>query len=194
METAGLVRAAADDDQAAWDTLVDRYNGLLWSIARGYGLTSADAADVVQTAWFRLVERLDTIYDPDHVGAWLATTTRRECLRLLRSSGRVTSADEHELEPTETAPGPAAQVVASERDGLLWRAVEELPERCRLLLRTLMADPPPSYEEVAATLDMPVGSIGPTRSRCLANLRAVLERSGVTVEAVDDRRGEGTPR
>lgn len=189
METAWLVRAAAEDDQAAWDALVARYNGLLWSIARGYRLSPSDAADVVQTAWFRLVERLDTIRDPEHVGAWLATTARRECLRVLRGSGRVTLADEDDaVQPTESAPGPDAQVLASERDGLLWQAVTRLPGRCHALVRMLMADPPPSYEDVSAALDMPVGSIGPTRARCLAHLRELLEDIGVTADAVDEGR------
>lgn len=184
MDTAWLVRAAARDDQAAWDALVKRYNGLLWSIARGYGLSAAEAADVVQTAWLRLTERLDTIFDPEHVGAWLATTTRRECLRVLRQAGRVTPTDdEGQFDPPRGEAGPQAHVMAAERATLLWAAVDRLSDRCRRLVRLLMADPPPTYEEVGAALDMPVGSIGPTRRRCLQSLRQELESAEMTFDA-----------
>jgi RNA polymerase sigma factor (sigma-70 family) len=181
METAAsLVQAATDGDEVSWQTLVERYNGLLWSIARAHGLRPADAADVVQTAWLRLVERLGSLRDPERVGAWLATTTRRECFRALRRAGRqVLTEDETWLEMHGEGPSPDARLIAAERDAVLWRSVEELPERCRQLLRVLMADPPPSYEEVGAALDMPVGSIGPTRGRCLQQLRRVVEETGV---------------
>lgn len=187
MDTAWLVDAAAQDDQAAWDALVKRYTGLLWSIARGYGLSAAEAADVAQTAWLRLAERLDTLFDPEHVGAWLATTTRRECLRVLRHADRVTPTDdETQFNPPRSEPGPQSQVLAAERAAVLWQAVDTLSDRCRRLLRLLMADPPPAYEEVAAVLDMPVGSIGPTRRRCLRQLRETLERTGITLEADEE--------
>lgn len=187
MDTAWLVRSAAQDDQAAWDALVERYNGLLWSIARGYGLSAAEAADVAQTAWLRLAERLDTILDPEHVGAWLATTTRRECLRLLRRADRVTlTDDETQFDPPRSEAGPQAQVLAAERATLLWQAVDTLPDRCRRLVRLLMADPPPAYEEVAAALDMAVGSIGPTRRRCLQQLRRELDSAGVILDADEE--------
>lgn len=187
MDTAWLVRSAAQDDQAAWDALVDRYSGLLWSIARGYGLSAAEAADVAQTAWLRLAERLDTIFDPEHVGAWLATTTRRECLRVLRQADRVTPTDdEGQFDSPRREAGPQAQVLAAERATQLWHAVDTLSDRCRRLVRLLMADPPPAYEEVAAALDMPVGSIGPTRRRCLHQLRRQLERAGVILDADEE--------
>jgi RNA polymerase sigma factor (sigma-70 family) len=100
MKTAAqLVEAAAHGDEDAWYALVDRYNGLLWSVARSHRLGMADAADVVQTAWLRLVERLSSLRDPERVGAWLATTTRRECLRTQRRAGRqVPTDDERRLD------------------------------------------------------------------------------------------------
>lgn len=179
-----LVRAAADGGQEAWDELVGRYNGLVWSIARGYGLPAADAADVAQTTWLRLVERLGTIRDPERVGAWLATTARNECRQTLRRGGRqIPTDDEYQLEPREPAAAPVeAALLASERDAALWRTVDQLSEACRRLLRVLMADPPPSYEEVSVALDMPVGSIGPTRGRCLRQLRELVDAAGITVE------------
>lgn len=171
-----LVRSAAEGNQGAWDELVRRYNGLVWSVARGYGLAQADAADVAQTTWLRLVERLGTIRDPERVGAWLATTARNECRQTLRRGGRqIPTDDEFQLEPREPATPPVdAGLLAAERDQALWQALDELSASCRRLLRVLMADPPPSYEDVAAALDMPVGSIGPTRGRCLRRLRAVV--------------------
>lgn len=188
MEAADLVRAAAGGDEDAWGALVDRYSGLLWSIARGYGFDTADAGDVVQTAWFRLVERLDTLHDPEHVGAWLATTVRRECLRMRRRADRVVLTDDTgRLDRGDARPGPDAALIASERDAALWRALHELEERCTVLLRTLMTDPPPSYEEISAALDIPVGSIGPTRARCLDRLRRRVQRDDVVVDAGDER-------
>ena len=175
-EVAELVRAAADGDQAAWHGLVDRYNGLVWSVARAHRLSTVDASDVVQTTWLRLVENLGRLQDPERVGAWLATTARRECLRTLRHSARQV--------PTEAVPEVAAEgrvdsaLLVEERDRLLWQAFGGLSERCQTLLRILVADPPPSYEEVGAALDMPIGSIGPTRQRCLDRLRGLAEGEG----------------
>jgi RNA polymerase sigma factor (sigma-70 family) len=181
-----LVRAAAGGDQAAWNRLVERFNGLVWSVARAHRLAGADASDVVQTTWLRLVENLDRLQDPERVGAWLATTARRECLRTLRLSAR------HVPTETELLPDPGtdapldAALLANERDRALWTAFGGLSERCQMLLRILVADPPPSYEEVGEVLDMPIGSIGPTRQRCLERLRGLAETAGVTGGAERD--------
>jgi RNA polymerase sigma factor (sigma-70 family) len=169
-----LVRDAAAGDQAAWNRLVERFNGLVWAVARAHRLAGADASDVVQTTWLRLVENLDRLQDPERVGAWLATTARRECLRTLRLTARVLPT-ETELLPDPGTDAPlGASLVADERDRALWAAFGGLSERCQALLRLLVADPAPSYEEIAAAVGMPVGSIGPTRARALARLRAEL--------------------
>lgn len=177
------MRAAAGGDQAAWDALVQRFSGLVWSIARAHRLGAADAADVSQTAWLRLVENLGRLRDPDRVGAWLATTSRNECLRVIRRSGRQVPTDldaEPDLEADDVAAPPVdARLLTDERDAELWRAFSSISERCQGLLRLLIADPPPSYEEVGALLDMPVGSIGPTRARCLDHLR---RKAGITMD------------
>jgi RNA polymerase sigma factor (sigma-70 family) len=172
-----LVAAAVAGDQKAWEGLLQRFTALVWSVARAYGLNDADAADVSQTAWLRLVEQLHRIRDPERVGAWLATTTRHEALRTLRLSGRqLPVADDAAPEPPDAAvAGPEAVVLASERSELLWRALSALPPRCQRLLRILMSDPPPSYHEVAAALGIPIGSIGPTRGRCLDQLRRIVD-------------------
>lgn len=180
-----LVQAAAGGDQEAWNELVRRYNGLVWSVARGYGLAPADAADVAQTTWLRLVERLSTIREPERVGAWLATTARNECRQIIRRGGRqILTDDEFQLEPREpSSPSVDAGLLAAERDEALWRAVDALNDACRRLLRVLIADPPPTYDEVSAALDMPVGSIGPTRGRCLERLRGLVDSSGIGAES-----------
>jgi RNA polymerase sigma factor (sigma-70 family) len=133
---------------------------------------------VVQTTWLRLVEHLDRLQDPSRVGAWLATTARRECLRVLRDSARQVPTEE--LPETPVNAELDAALLAAERDRALWQAFGGLSERCQALLRILVADPPPSYEEIGAALDMPIGSIGPTRARCLERLRGLAETAGVT--------------
>lgn len=179
-----LVQAAAEGGQDAWNELVQRYSGLVWSVPRSYGLPAADAADVAQTTWLRLVERLSTIRDPERVGAWLATTARNECRQTLRRGGRqIPTDDDYQLEPREPASEPVdAALLTAERDHALWRSVDDLSDGCRTLLRVLMADPPPSYAEVGAALDMPVGSIGPTRRRCLQRLRELVDAAGIGME------------
>jgi RNA polymerase sigma factor (sigma-70 family) len=179
--TAVLLAQAAGGDQRAWDALVAQHGRLLWAVARSYRLDQADAADVVQTAWLRLVEHLDRIEDPSRLVGWLVTTTRRECLRVLRRSGRerLVSADEWAADVADDALLPLdAGLISDERNAELWGAFSRLPERCQRLLRIAVAMPK-SYDEVSAALDMPVGSIGPTRARCLTRLRVLLEGTGL---------------
>ncbi|MBB5960178.1 RNA polymerase sigma factor (sigma-70 family) [Saccharothrix tamanrassetensis] len=170
-DNAELLAAAARGDQAAWNELVARYGALLWSVARGFRLSTADCADVVQNTWLRLVENLDRVTEPERLAGWLATTARRECLQLLRRAGRRRESDVPPPEVVDDTPPPDEGLLVAERDRALWRAVDQLSDKCRQLIRTLMTTPPLSYLEVAALLDMPVGSIGPSRSRCLEQLR-----------------------
>lgn len=181
-DTATLLARARTGDQAAWDALVTQHTGLLWSVARAFRLDTASAGDAIQTTWLRLVEHLDRIQDPERLGGWLATTVRRECLQQLRRGTRerlAPSSDvgldaiDEEAEPLD------AKLLADERDAALWVAFRRIPDRCQRLLRVLMASPAPSYEQVSAALDMPIGSIGPTRARCLSRLRALLEPTGL---------------
>lgn len=176
LATAELVVKVQHGDQAAWDALVARFSSLLWGIARGHRLDTATAGDVVQTVWLKLVENLDGLREPAALPGWLSVTTRRECLRVMRMQGRAQPTDtddlvtvEADVEPVDTA------VLVEERDRSLWAAFERLGEKCQRLLRVLMADPAPSYEEASHALEMPIGSIGPTRARCLDRLRALLE-------------------
>jgi len=175
-----LVERAAAGDECAWRELVDELGGLVWAVARSHRLSDADAADVAQTTWVRLVEHLDRLDDPACVGAWLATTARRECLGVLRRSARLVPHGDELPEEVDDAPAPGAALLARERDAALWAAFARLGGRDRALLRMLVADPAPSYEEIGAALEMPIGSIGPTRARALARLEREVERIGVT--------------
>ncbi|MDQ3897019.1 MAG: sigma-70 family RNA polymerase sigma factor [Actinomycetota bacterium] len=173
-----LLEAARAGDQSAWDALVAAYGGRVWAVARAHRLSSADAEDVFQVTFLRLVTHLDTIRQPERVGAWLATTARRECLRVISRAGRgVPYGDDEAFDlPDVDAAAVDAGVLAAERDQALLAAVSRLSAKCQTLLRVLMADPEPTYEQVSAALDMPVGSIGPTRGRCLNQLRRELAR------------------
>jgi RNA polymerase sigma factor (sigma-70 family) len=182
-DVAALLAAAASGDQSAWDALVRRYSSLLWSVARGYRLGNADAADVVQATWLRLVEHLSRITDPERLAGWLATTTRRECLQLIRRAGRrPRTVDEPADDIVDQDPPVDHELLVTERDRALWRGLATLSERCQRLLRTLMASPPPAYADVAVALDIPVGSIGPSRQRCLAHLRTALTGNALFAE------------
>lgn len=171
MEVGELVRLAASGERAAWESLVERYEGLLWGVARSHRLDSASASDVVQTTWLKLLEHVDDLRNPDALSGWLATTARNECLRVLRQQSRMIPTEDDRI-PQDSMPSNLdAQLLTQERDAALWRAFATLSTRCQALLRMLASDPAPSYDEVSAALGMPVGSIGPTRGRCLATLR-----------------------
>jgi RNA polymerase sigma factor (sigma-70 family) len=174
-----LVRAAAAGDASAWNGLVDRFGRLVWAVTRSFGLNEADGADVSQTAWLRLVENLDRLTDPDRVGAWLATTARRECLHILRRAGRTMPTDSLDELDSPSDQSVDRAILARVEGDAVWRALETIPLRCQTLLRLLVAEPPISYEDISAALDMPVGSIGPTRGRCLDRLRKAAANLGI---------------
>jgi len=178
-EVAQLVRWAAEGDRQAWERLVDQFARLIWSITSDFKLTSGDADDVSQTTWLRLLEHIDRIQYPDRVGSWLAATARNECLRSLAARKRVVPAPDHEVMTDVVAAGPDVdeRILADERDQVVRDALSRLPKRWQRLLELLMADPPASYAEISDQLDLPIGSIGPTRGRCLAQLRVLLQSS-----------------
>jgi RNA polymerase sigma factor (sigma-70 family) len=174
------VMGAADaGDERAWGTLVAEFGGMIWAVARAHRLCDADAAEVSQSTWLRLLEHLGQLRDAPCVGAWLTTTARRECLRVLRENGRrdLYGDDAPELVSQDASPNDAA--LLCERAEALWRSFSRLRASDQSLLRLLMADPRPSYEEVAAALDMPIGSIGPTRQRALERLGNELRSEGM---------------
>jgi RNA polymerase sigma factor (sigma-70 family) len=175
---AALASAAAGDERG-WESIVTAYSGLVWSVARAYRLSSADAADVFQGTWLRLVEHLDGIRDASRLGGWLATTARREALMLLRRAGRDVPVDVAGAFGDISADTVSLDehLIRDEEQRMLWQAFARLSASCQRLLRVVFADPPPRYEEISAALDMPIGSIGPTRARCLASLQSMLTRT-----------------
>jgi RNA polymerase sigma factor (sigma-70 family) len=177
---AALVADATAGSQQAWDGLVARYNRLVWAVARSFGLDEPAAAMVVQTTWLRLVDHLGTVQHPERVGAWLGATARRESVRAVRSRGRDVerAAAADPMAAADVRAGTDGSWLAREHDLELYRAVLQLSDRCQRLLRMLSASPPPRYETVSASLGLPVGSIGPTRGRCLDKLRRVLTEQG----------------
>ena len=174
-----MIRAAGDGDEAAWGAIVDRFAGLVWATARAHRLAPADAADVAQTTWLRLVEHLDRIKDPERLGAWLATTARRECLRHIRLRGREFATAEDALFEAPSEDRAEQALITRERNAALRRAFARISERCQALLRLLAAPEPPSYDEIASALGMPIGAIGPTRARCLDQLRRTPELASI---------------
>jgi RNA polymerase sigma factor (sigma-70 family) len=182
------VRAATDGDQSAWNEIVDRFSGLLWATCRAFRLSTSDAGDVCQLTWLRLLEHLDSIRDPSRLPGWLATTCRRECLVLLRRNKRLQPVDDERLhllgaETAGSSQAADAPLLVADRDAGLWQAFERLSNRCQQVLRLLVVIPengPPSYQLAAQALGLPTGSLGPTRGRCLAQLRDLLDAEGIS--------------
>ena len=182
---ANLFDAWREGDGRAMDGLVRLMTPVLWHVVRAYGLERTLAEDVVQTTWLRLVRGQESIGDAQAVAAWLTTTARREAWRVGKANGRIDTTDADDLDALlpEQASAEDRASVADERRRL-WFAVQRLADRCQRLLRVVAFDERPDYARLARDLAMPVGSIGPTRQRCLAKLRALLdptpEREGLT--------------
>jgi len=163
-------------DAVALDELVGVMTPVLWHVVRAHRLSTEVAEDVVQTTWLALVRSRDRIEEPAAIGGWLTTTARREAWRVAKASGRALPTEDDELArvlPDETSA--EAAVVQQDGDARLWEAVDRLGERCRQLLRIVAFEHRPDYSKIAADLGMPIGSIGPTRGRCLQKLRALIE-------------------
>jgi RNA polymerase sigma factor (sigma-70 family) len=170
----GLVAQARDGEKQAWDALVERYAPLIWSICRRYRLDRADTADVSQTVWLHLVDHMGNLRNPAALPGWLATTTRHECGRVLRAARGPLAAGydlDAEALPDEQAATVEQELLAAERHMALREAFGDLPAHCQRLIVLLTADPPVPCAEISAWLGMAVGSIGPTRRRCLDKLR-----------------------
>ena len=176
--TEELVAAAAGGEAQAWSQLIDRYAVLIRSVCRAHRLADADADDVAQLTWLRAVEHINRLRDPDRFGAWIGTTARHECLRVLRGGKRVVpTADEIQGPLFAEHADPDEIALAAERRAAVRAALAALPPRQRTLLRLLHADDAPSYEAIGSALGMPVGSIGPTRGRALERLRRELQHA-----------------
>jgi RNA polymerase sigma factor (sigma-70 family) len=178
-ERGALVAAARAGDDAAWRALVARFERRLREVVRSYRLSAADVDDVLQTTWLRLFSHLGQIREPTAVGGWLATTARRECLRLLQGPIREQLSDDPDLGESREQDGPETELLAAERRAVLDRALATLPERHRRLMTMLASDAAPDYEHISQALAMPVGSIGPIRARSLARLLRHPELHGI---------------
>ncbi|SEE24893.1 RNA polymerase sigma factor [Ruania alba] len=170
-------RCWRDGSPTAMDDLVRELTPVLWQVVRAQRLDTETASDVVQSTWLALVRRPESVREPDAVGAWLITTARREAWRVTKAGAK--------LEPMEEVPefgeGASAEHEATTRwmDDVLWRLVRQLSERCQRLLRVAAFLDRPDYRNLAGELGMAVGSIGPTRARCLDRLRSMLAAEGV---------------
>jgi RNA polymerase sigma factor (sigma-70 family) len=172
-EIGSVLQAALDGSEPAWAWLLERFSARIRSIARSYRLASEDVDDIIQITWLRLLEYAGNVREPDHLGAWLSTTAKRESLRVASRSRRVQpTGDGFADEPL--GPGPEVHVLAAERKALVAEALTGLPERHARLIRRLFAESNPSYSEIAEALEIPMGSIGPIRGRALARLRRNL--------------------
>ncbi|SDC42607.1 RNA polymerase sigma factor [Nocardioides lianchengensis] len=168
-----------DGDPSGLDELVAVMTPVLWHVVRAYRLPQEAAEDVVQSTWLALVRRRTAIADPAAVGGWLTTTARRESWRVAKAGQHVAPAADEELAARLPAES-SAETSAVEADSRhrIWSAVDALPERCQRLLRVVAFERRPDYQSLASDLDMPIGSIGPTRGRCLAKLRVALVQAG----------------
>jgi len=168
-----------DGDSGGLDDLVRLLSPVLWQVVRATGLDRERAEDVVQTTWIALVDHADSITSPQGIAAWLCTSARREAWRAGRQATRERPVEDqvlaHGLPDQES---PEHQVILDDEAELVRQCLGRLPERCQKLLRIVAAGPRPNYTEVAHTLGMPVGSIGPTRGRCLDKLRHELTEAG----------------
>lgn len=173
-QVAELLRSAGRGEQGAWEEIVRRYGGLVTAVVRSFRLQEADGRDAEQRTWLRLVENRHQVREPERLGAWLSTTARRECLRILRDARGVAM-----LADADTVPDPACdierRVVDAETAARLWAVVETLSPRRRTVVRALFAADPAPYTDVARATGLPVGSLGPTRARALRQLRTMLD-------------------
>lgn len=173
-EVTRLLRAARADDEAAWAGIVERYAPLVMTVLAGYRVYGADAQDVSQTVWLKLVQHLDDLREPRALPRWLISVANNECLRLIRTRRRTVPVDpleKDQRQPVDSAE-PDEELLRAERIAAAVAALAELTDAERVLITALVEDPRPTYEEIALRLDMPQGSIGPTRGRILAKLRA----------------------
>ena len=173
--TEAFRRWRTGDDDPALDDLVRIMSPVLWHVVRATGLDRETTEDVVQNTWLTLVRSGESVRDAQAITRWLCTAARREAWRLSKAGTRTRPVEDDVLAarmPDERSP--ESEVVTNDEKSILWQAIARLPERCQKLLRIVAWEPRPDYSSVADTLEMPVGSIGPTRRRCLDKLRLEL--------------------
>ena len=169
---ADLLPRVSDSDPAAWDEIIRRYGKLVSATVRSFRLQDADTLDAIQMTWLRLAENAHRVQSPERLAAWLATTARRECLCILRQAKRTPRpVDTVAVTVADPSAGPEQRLIEADTARALWKLVEELSPRQRTLLRALFTDHLRPYAEVTRTTGIPLGAIGPTRARALAQLR-----------------------
>ncbi len=189
-----LVTRASGGDQGAWHELVDRYAPLVYTICTRYRLSNPDIEDVGQNVWLLLVEQLGKLREPAALPGWLATTTARECLRVVTAASKAerlgAGLDDSVIFVDDAVIDE--ELLVAERNAALRAAFAELPPRCQQLLSMLLSDPPHSYADIHRELGIPMGSIGPQRARCLERMRrsSALAALGEGEEKIDIRGGE----
>jgi RNA polymerase sigma factor (sigma-70 family) len=183
--TTQLVNAARRGDRQATEQLVDRYARLVWATVRAFRLRESDTHDAVQNTWLRMLESLGSVHDPERLPGWLATTARRECLKIIQAARREVAGIDPAVfdRPDEASPNPERSITDRAMNALLWKRVAELPRAGRHMVTTLTAGDAPSYRDFARANGMPIGSIGPTRMRYLRRLRDRLEECGLGAAA-----------
>jgi RNA polymerase sigma factor (sigma-70 family) len=177
---ADLLLRVGDGDPAAWQEIMRRYGAVVSTTVRSFRLQDADALDATQTTWLRLAEHAHQIQHPERLGGWLATTARRICLRILSHAKRPPDVFDPVVETVaDPFADPEQRIIDADSMRRLWNFISELPPRRRTLLRALFTEHPRPYAEVAGLTGIPVGGIGPTRARALAQLRDRLEQHGL---------------
>lgn len=169
------VRRAQSGDKDAWNEIVDEFGPTIWTIVRSFGLNDMDASDAQAAVWLRLLTRIDTIREPERLAGWLRTTARHEALAVIRKRARTDATDPENFESALAAtPDPAESVVINDDVRQLREALTLLDAKCQQLLRLLYGEPLLSFAEIAEVLGRPIGSIGPTRARCLEKLKRLM--------------------
>lgn len=169
--TPELLRAALDGDEFAWAALVDEHRSVVWAMVTGTGLRGADAEDAFQLTFIRLHERGGSINDASRLRSWLATTARNTAIDVHRRQRHTVPVDDFSQISDLTNPAVDSGALTDDTIRSVRRALDDISQRCQQLLHLLFSDPAPSYELVSETLGIPIGSIGPTRQRCLDSLR-----------------------
>jgi RNA polymerase sigma factor (sigma-70 family) len=174
-----LIDACLAGDETAWAALIQRYRRLIYTIPLRFGMPPAAAEEIFQEVCLTLLQKLHTLRDQARLSAWIVTVARRACIKHWRQSPASASLDDLADQSAEYDGDMDEELLILERRHTLQQALERLDERCRQLLEALfLADPPPSYQQLARSLDMPEGSIGPTRARCLQKLRHIVAEIG----------------
>lgn len=181
---AELIALCQQGDADAWETLVRRYQRLIASITFKFRLSAEDAQDIYQTVCLHLLRQLGELRRDAKLSSWLITVTVRECWKLRERGKNTDRLDEEQWAqiaeaPDQALPLPEEEIFALERQHQIRRAVEQMSEQCRELIRLMFyQETPPSYVEISRALGITVSSIGPIRGRCLERLRKILNKSG----------------